>query len=112
MGLLLYLARRHDEAIDQFQKTLEMDQNFVYSHFQLALAYEQKQMYDEAIAEFQKAISLSGRSTLPIALLGHAYAVSGRKGEALAVLDQLSELSKQRYVSPYRIAAIHVGPGR
>ena len=46
LGLILYLARRHDEAINQFQKTLEMDQNFVYSHFQLALAYEQKQMYD------------------------------------------------------------------
>jgi serine/threonine protein kinase/Tol biopolymer transport system component/Tfp pilus assembly protein PilF len=109
VGLLLYLARRYDEAIDQLQQTLELDQNFVYSHWQLALAYEQKQMYDEAIARFQRAISLSGRSELPIALLGHAYAVSGRKSEALAVLDQLSQLRKQRYVSAYRIAAIHAG---
>ncbi|MGH9967020.1 MAG: TPR end-of-group domain-containing protein [Pyrinomonadaceae bacterium] len=111
VGFLLYLARRHDEAIDQFQKTLEMDQNFVYSHWELALAYEQKQMYDEAIAEFQKAISLSGRSALSLALLGHTYAVSGLKSEALAVLDQLNDLSKERYVSPYRIAAIHAGVG-
>jgi serine/threonine protein kinase/Tol biopolymer transport system component/Tfp pilus assembly protein PilF len=109
VGLLLYLARRYDEAIDQLQQTLELDQNFCYSHWQLALAYEQKHMYDEAIAGFQRAISLSGRSELPIALLGHAYAVSGRKSEALAVLDQLSQLPKQRYVSPYRIAAIHAG---
>jgi len=111
VGLLLYLARRYDEAIAQFQKTLEMDPNFVYSHWELALAYEQKQMYDQAIAEFQKAISLSGPSLLPVALLGHAYAESGRKSEALAVVDQLSERSKQSYVSPYRIAAIHAGLG-
>jgi serine/threonine protein kinase/Tfp pilus assembly protein PilF len=111
VGLLLYLARRHVGAIDQFVKTLEMDQNFVYSHWGLALAYEQKQMYNEAIAEFQKAISLSGRSTLPLAQLGHAYTVSGLKSQALAVLDQLSELSNQRFVSPYRIAAIHAGLG-
>lgn len=111
VGLLLYFARRHDEAIEQFQKTLEMDQNFVYSHWQMALAYEQKQMYDEAIAEFQKAISLSGRSTLPIALLGHVYGVSGLKSQALTVLDQLSELSDRRYVSPYRTAAIHAALG-
>ena len=111
IGLLLYLARQYDQAIDQLTKTMEMDQNFVYSHWERALVYEQKGMYEEAIAGFEKAITLSGRGTLPVALLGHAYAVSGRRGEALAVIDQLNELSKRRYVSPYRVAAIHAGLG-
>ena len=43
--------------------------------------------------------------------LGHAYAVSGNKDKALRVLDELKELSKRRYVSPYTIATIYVGLG-
>jgi serine/threonine protein kinase/tetratricopeptide (TPR) repeat protein len=111
LGLTLYLARQSHQAIKQFQKTLEMDQNFVYAHWQLGLAYEQQEMVPEAIAEFRKAITLSGGSALTTALLGHAYAVSGKAGEALKVLDELRELSKRRYVSSYRVAAIYVGLG-
>jgi len=66
-------------------------------------------MFEESIVEFQKAVALSGGTPLPIALLGRAYAVSGKKDEALKVLDKLNELSKRGYVSSYRIAAIYAG---
>jgi hypothetical protein len=38
-------------------------------------------------------------------------AASANIGAASDVLTQLTELSKQRYVSPYRIALIHAGLG-
>jgi TolB-like protein/Flp pilus assembly protein TadD len=110
-GFLPYLMRQYDRAIEEYRKALELDQSFVYTHWKLGLAYEQKAMYDEAIAEFQKAIALSGGSAQALVLLGHAYAVSGRRTEALKVLDELNELSKRRYVSSYRVAAIHLGLG-
>jgi DNA-binding SARP family transcriptional activator len=110
-GFLPYLMRQYDRAIDEYRKALELDQNFVYTHWKLGLAYEQKAMYEEAIAEFQKAVALSGGSPQAVVLLGHAYAVSGRRKEALKVLDELRELSEQRYVSSYRVAAIHLGLG-
>jgi tetratricopeptide (TPR) repeat protein len=108
-GFLPYLMRQYDRAIDGYRKALELDQNFVYTHWKLGLAYEQKAMYEEAVEEFRKAITLSGGSAQVLVLLGHTYAVSGRRGEALKVLDELSELSKRRYVSSYRVAAIHLG---
>ena len=111
LGLLMYLARRYDKAIIQFQKTLEMDRNFAYSHWQLGLVYEQTEKYDEAIVHFKRAGELYGRSTLPMALLGHAYAVSGRRDEALSVVAELNSLSNQRHVSCYRLAAIFAGLG-
>jgi hypothetical protein len=40
------------------------------------------------------------------------YAVSGRKADALRVLDELERLSKQRHVSPCLIAFIHAGLGQ
>jgi Tol biopolymer transport system component/serine/threonine protein kinase/Tfp pilus assembly protein PilF len=111
IGFLIYLARRYDEALDQFRRNLEMHRRFVYTHWQMALAYEQCGRYDEAIAAFKKAIALSGNSALPRALLARTYALSGRKNEASALLDELSELSTQHYVSPYRIAAVYSALG-
>ncbi len=41
----------------------------------------------------------------------HLAAVSGRRAEALKVLDQLTELSKQKYVPAERMALIYTGLG-
>jgi tetratricopeptide (TPR) repeat protein len=108
---MLYMARRYDEAIDQIKHAIEMDPDFWQPHLLLGQTYTQKKMYPEAIAECQKARDLSGGGPLTIVLIGHALAMSGRQTEALAALAQLKELSKQRYFSPYRVAAIHAGLG-
>jgi hypothetical protein len=44
-------------------------------------------------------------------MLGHAYAVSGKKAEALKIIDGLKELSKSVYVAPYTIAIVYAGLG-
>jgi DNA-binding SARP family transcriptional activator len=110
-GFIPYLMREYDRAIDEYRKALELDQNFVYTHWKLGLAYEQKAMHGEAIAEFRKAVALSGGSPQALVLLGHACAASGKREEALKVLDELGELSKHRYVSSYRVAAVHLALG-
>lgn len=107
-GWILYLAGRNDEAIKEGTKLLELDSNFFPALRYRGLAYEQKGMYREAIADFQKAVKISG-SPLILALLGHAYAVSGQKAEAQRVLDELRNLQERRFVSPYTVAAIYAG---
>ncbi len=111
MGATLYYAGRYDEAIDQCRKTIEMDPHFAVAHWHLGLAYEQKQVFDAAIEEFQRAISLSGGSPLMRAALGHAYAISQKTDQANKALEELNDFSKQQYVSPYELAAIHVALG-
>jgi tetratricopeptide (TPR) repeat protein len=109
LGWRLYFARQYDQAIEQYRKTLEMDSNFGRAHFNLGQAYEQKGMYEEAIAEFHKAFNFSRDRA--VAALGHAYAMSGKRREARKVLEELEELSKRRYISPYGIALIYTGLG-
>ena len=43
--------------------------------------------------------------------LGYAYAMEGRRADALRVLDQLNELSEQKYVPALPRALIYTGLG-
>ena len=62
------------------------------------MAYLQKSMYKEGMAEFEKELAISPGNPVALSELGYAYAVAGRRAEAQKVLDQLNELSKQKYV--------------
>jgi len=109
LGLSLCLTRRYDQAMEQLQKTIDMDQSFVEAHPFLGLVYEQKAMFTEAISEFQQALSLSRGDTRFVSALGHAYAISGREKMAEESLVRLQEQGKQRYVAPYDIAVVYAG---
>jgi len=109
LGWILYLAGRYDQAIAHCKRLLEVDPSFFPARRYLGLAYEQKGMYKEAISEFEQGVKLSG-SPLMMSLLGHAYAASGRKADALRMLAELAE-HKQGYVSPYTVATIYAGLG-
>ena len=106
---LLFVARRYDESIQQSRKTLEMDPNFAIAHFELSQAY-QKRMYSEAIAELQRAIELSGGSKTFTCNLAYAYAVSGRRNEAVRILNDLTKRSNGSSDAA-EIALIHAGLG-
>jgi eukaryotic-like serine/threonine-protein kinase len=111
LGTAFYVARQADQAIEQERKTLEMDPNFIVARNDLGYAYLQKSMYREGIAEFEKALMISPGDTFALSGLGYAYAVAGRRAEAQKVLDQLNELSKQKYVPGAQIARIYAGLG-
>ena len=110
LGESYIYARQYDKAIEQLRKTLELDQSFYRAHWTLGVAYELKASFPEAIAEYQKARALDD-DPRELAMLGHAYATSGKRDEALKTLDQLKELAKRRYVSPINFVFIYVGLG-
>jgi TolB-like protein/Tfp pilus assembly protein PilF len=109
----VYLQGRElDRAAAQAQKCIELDPTHApAAHLHLGRVYEQRGKFQEAFAEFEKAISLSARSPIMLAALGHAYAVSGKTSEARNLLQELQQLSRQRYVSPDYIAVLYAGLG-
>ena len=103
---ILLVAHSYDQAIEQSRKTIDMDPNFAVAHYELGQALVQKHMYKEAIAELQKAIELSGGSTTCTSNLAFAYAASGRRKEAVKILSDLKNRSKQ---NASEIALMYVG---
>ncbi|HEU4597697.1 MAG TPA: protein kinase, partial [Pyrinomonadaceae bacterium] len=111
-GLYLYYARDYDAATEQLRKTLEVDEQFGVAHLYLGYVYlQQAGRADEAVAELQKAVKYMGEDPETLSALGHAYAVAGRRAEAVAVLTQLRALRERGYVSPYFVAVVHAGLG-
>lgn len=109
VGWIYYFARQYENAIDQFQKTLEMDPNFAVTHLRLGRTHIQKGSFEKGIEELQRAVSLSPESTEILAALGHAYAVSGKNEEARKIIEDLNRLERNKYVSSYDKALIHIG---
>src|SRR5439155_23324963 len=89
-GLIFYHARQYDQAIEQDRKSLEMDSNFARGHWAISEPLEQEQKYEEAIAELQMARRLD-ETPIILALLGHVYAVSGKRAKAKRTINELNE---------------------
>ena len=108
-SLFLYFDGRNDEAREKLTKTLETAPNFWIALLTLARVDIRQGKYTDAIAELTKARNTSGDNTQTISMLGYAQALAGNRAEARAALDELTTLSKQRYVPPYTIAMVYNG---
>ncbi|MGH9943777.1 MAG: tetratricopeptide repeat protein, partial [Pyrinomonadaceae bacterium] len=111
MGWHYFLTRQYEPAVAEYRKTLEMDQNFYLAYFLLGLAYGQLARYEEALAAYERARVLSGGGPAVMAGTARVHALTGRHAEAHAALDQLHDIARLRYVSPYYIAAVYAALG-
>jgi eukaryotic-like serine/threonine-protein kinase len=110
-GQNLYFAHQYDQAIEQLSKTLEMDPNYWVARMFLGAAYEAKGDLARAVAECKKARDAEPSIPWPLAELGHAYALAGRRGDAENVLRELERWSKRSYVPAYNFAEVYIGLG-
>ena len=102
LGTSYLYAGRLDEAIAQFNQTLEMDGNFYYARVYLSRAYLLKGEYEKALAELEK-IASHDDARIPM-LRAHIYARMGKPVEARRQIDALKALKKKLYVSEFDFA--------
>jgi DNA-binding winged helix-turn-helix (wHTH) protein/TolB-like protein/Tfp pilus assembly protein PilF len=103
-GNFLYLARRYDESIRLMEQVLALDERADNARGFLIRDLLVTGNYDRAIAEYDKRpLQMPGSN----AHRAQALALSGRRAAALAELDRVLKLSKERYVAAYDIAMIY-----
>jgi len=108
-GEVCTFARRYDEAIAQCRKALELDSNFALAHENLAMGFLGKRMYEDFAAEYEKAERAYGN---PGGLrLARAYALSGKRGEALKILGRVKEQSSQPGFDFSGVASVYLALG-
>jgi len=125
-GMVLFLARKYDESLKQFEQTQLMSSEFNLKsdlpHYGISLAYEysaligaaeeRERLFEKADEEAYLAVRLSKRH--PLKLLHHSQlkAVWGKRDEALKLLDEALDLRRRgHYVSPYHLGIVYASMG-
>jgi TolB-like protein/Flp pilus assembly protein TadD len=112
LGVRYYYANRPDEAIQQFQKTLDVAPNFAVAHWGLAQCYRLQGRFDDQIRELLAAVQLSGNSSYMRAHLAYGYAVKGDRARAEALQKEIAAEADRCSVAPYHLALIAAGLGQ
>jgi DNA-binding winged helix-turn-helix (wHTH) protein len=84
------------------------DPNFHISRALVALVYLEKGSFEEAISELEKMLTINDSWEIS-ALLGYAFAVSGRADEARNTLKELRAVASKTYLDPALLAVIYTG---
>lgn len=88
-----------------------MDPHFFFAHADLGQVYEQKGMYLEAIAQLQKAADLTNYGPSETMWLARAWALAGKRKEALRARAALEKAFEQGLVPASCMALLDLAVG-
>jgi hypothetical protein len=88
LGTVLFETGRVPEAIEQFEKALQLNPNMVEAHNNLGLALVQTGRTSEAIEHYEQALKINPHFALAHTNLGNALSQAGRTSEAIDHYEQ------------------------
>jgi TolB-like protein/Flp pilus assembly protein TadD len=111
LAIIHFYRRDFEMALEQCDHTIELNPHFAPAYWMLGVIQEQLKDFDESAAAFQRAVHLSPQTPRMHGALGRTFALSGRRRQALEVLQKLEAYAKERYVSPLEFAWIQFALG-
>lgn len=109
---MYFVSRDYDRAIEEAQKCLEVDPNFLVGLYVLGLAYLRKKLHAVAEPLIERSTLLSGRAPFYLGLQGLLFAETGELDKVAGIIAELDALrDKGRYVPPHCYVYIYAGLG-
>ncbi len=88
-----------DEAISEFQKAIELDENYFEAMINLGEAYNLAGRQDESIETYKMALEKFPTNTIALKALGSAYEYIGYYKDAIKYYNQAIRLDKEDYIA-------------
>jgi tetratricopeptide (TPR) repeat protein len=107
----LLAAGRREEARARLNRAFDIAPDFYLAHRTQGLLYLAEQQPELAIASLRRAVALADGNTRPRALLGMHLARLGQQDETRAILNDLLNVAKTRYVPPLSLAVLYAALG-
>jgi len=108
---IFILDRRYDLARELALKVVDLEPNFPWGHFNLALVYEQEGRAEDGAREFLRADELFGMDPKKLEELKRAMAKDGAKGYWRRTVENYKESVKSGYAPPVltAMACVRIG---
>jgi len=100
------IAGHHEESIAEAQRSMTVDPDSFFSHWNLMRGYAWAGRYEDAIQEAPALCGMSGRHSWAVGLLGWTYARAGRVAGAEACYDELEARSRHEFVAPSWLSVV------
>ncbi|MGQ0541412.1 MAG: winged helix-turn-helix domain-containing protein [Blastocatellia bacterium] len=102
-------SRQFDKTLEVTDRVLQMDANFLIAQHYRARALFFMGRREEAFETYRKAIANSRGSAFFMTDFAFMNGKVGNESEARRVLAELTEIAKQKHVSPIHFAYVHLG---
>jgi adenylate cyclase len=102
--------RQYDRALEYYQQAIDMAPEFWAGYLGRGYLGVYQGKIAEALADSEKVVALADFPANE-GHLGAIYGRSGRRADALKILDHLKRLSASRYVTPVAFEAVYAGLG-
>lgn len=110
-GRALCYARKFEAAMDQLQKTIELDPYLPFAQFYLGLSLVLQRRYAEALIAFKKVEEITGGFHWATAATGYVCAITGDQEKAEQIIQEWNQRSKEKYIPPVSMAVMYMGLG-
>ncbi len=112
LAAVLYAnARQFDRAIEFAQRTVRLDPRAGMGHLAVGLAYTRAGEPGLAIPELELGVTISDSEATMLSWLGCAYALAGRKADAVHIARSMDLRATRKYVSPFLRALLATSLG-
>lgn len=112
LGIVHYLRGDNDAALEQFEHTLSLSPHYYGAHRMMAYALLRQGDLNEAVHLLESAQNLAPGDSRLLSALAYCYGIARRPAAAQKILAQLTAAARERYVSSYDLAMIHLGLGQ
>ena len=111
IGWILFQSRRYDDAARELRSVLAVRADDATALYFLGFVLTANNQPADAIPVMERAVSASNRSPGVIGVLIRAYALAGRRTDALRLLAELKTRSKAGYVPAGAFVNAYLGLG-
>ena len=111
LGYMHMICRDYPRSVAVYREITDMDPHFFKGYSSLGRVLSLMGKHDLAIASLERARELGGDVPSVLAALGDVMARTGRVEEARAYLQELTEMSRARWVPASCFAVLHIGLG-
>jgi serine/threonine protein kinase/tetratricopeptide (TPR) repeat protein len=107
LGVIYRSDGKYEEALEEYNKALELDPNYGEIHNELGYLYAELRNFEKSIEHFKKYLSLNPGDANPLDSIAEAYFLMGRLDEAISKYKEALEIKPDWLGTSLKIGYIY-----